>query len=341
MGVHFFHVLVMFYETLVEHHERAASLFQNVCKCPLARYIILYGFVGYHPMFAYLGLEGYVAGCELRPGSQHCQKGTPEFIRKVMAALPDSVKGENILFRFDSGNDSIDTVQAVFEGFEGTGHETGKTKPYILIKRNLRNEDPDWWLQIAKQDGVHTVPREGKNRYVGKMKLDAAVCNQYPDTEVVFEVIERCIDSDGTKLLFPKIEVNTFWTNLDEDAETVIELYHAHGTMEQFHSELKTDMGVERFPSGKYGVNQVLLSLAMCSYNVLRFIGQTAMGQKELLPVKPRAGTIRKRIGTVIRDLIRFAGKYVRHSGKTIFKIYEHNPWLPSFQYLYNCFQAI
>ena len=97
--------------------------------------------------------------------------------------------------------------------------------------------------------------------------------------------------------------------------------------MEQFHSELKTDMGVERLPSGKYGVNQVLFSIAMCAYNALRFIGQTAIGKTALLPIKPRDGTIRKRIGTVIRDIIHFAGKYVSHAGKTLFKIYEHNPW--------------
>ncbi|GHU63276.1 hypothetical protein FACS189445_6520 [Spirochaetia bacterium] len=277
------------------------------------------GFFGYQPMFGYYGGEGYMALCELRPGNQHCQKGTPEFIRRAIEALPPSAKGKNILFRFDSGNDSIDTVKSVLKeplvpgtlvpGLDETRHEMGKTTPYSIIKRNLRKEDPDWWLTTAKTDGAHTIPHKGINRYVGKIELDNAVCNQYPDVYVVFEVIEHCVDSDGTKQLFPKIEVNTFWTNLDEDAETVIELYHDHATMEQFHSELKTDMGVERLPSGKYGVNQVLFSIAMCAFNALRFIGQTAIGKKELLPIKPRAGTIRKRIGTVIRDIIHFAGK--------------------------------
>jgi hypothetical protein len=76
---------------------------------------------------------------------------------------------------------------------------------------------------------------------------------------VVYEVIERTIDRDGQALIIPDIEVNTFWSNVKEKAETIIELYHDHGTMEQFHSELKTDMDMERFPSGKYGVNQIIL----------------------------------------------------------------------------------
>jgi hypothetical protein len=39
---------------------------------------------GYAPMAGYLGQEGYCLGLELRPGSQHCQKGTPEFLQRVL-----------------------------------------------------------------------------------------------------------------------------------------------------------------------------------------------------------------------------------------------------------------
>ena len=46
----------------------------------------------------------------------------------------------------------------------------------------------------------------------------------------------------------PEIEVETYWTNLYCRAETVVALYHDHGTSEQFHSELKSDLNVERLP---------------------------------------------------------------------------------------------
>ena len=39
---------------------------------------------GYAPAFAYLGQEGYLLHCELRPGDQHCQKGTPEFLERAI-----------------------------------------------------------------------------------------------------------------------------------------------------------------------------------------------------------------------------------------------------------------
>jgi hypothetical protein len=82
------------------------------------------------------------------------------------------------------------------------------------------------------------------------------------------------------------------------EAEKVIELYHKHGTSEQFHSELKSDMEVERLPSGKFEVNRIVLAVAMTAYNALRVPG--------------RKKYKRKRLGKVIRELICVAGKLVR-----------------------------
>ena len=42
------------------------------------------GMDGYAPMAAYLAQEGYCLELELRAGSQHCQKGTPQFLERVL-----------------------------------------------------------------------------------------------------------------------------------------------------------------------------------------------------------------------------------------------------------------
>ena len=73
-----------------------------------------------------------------------------------------------------------------------------------------------------------------------------------------------------------RYEVNTYWTNLP-GCDEVIALYHAHGTSEQFHSELKSDMGVEQLPSGKFCVNRLVLLCAMIAFKLLRTIGQQAI----------------------------------------------------------------
>ena len=44
-------------------------------------------------------------------------------------------------------------------------------------------------------------------------------------------------------------------------------------TCEQFHSEIKSDIGLERFPSGNFGTNAAILKMAVIAYNILRIVG--------------------------------------------------------------------
>lgn len=91
---------------------------------------------------------------------------------------------------------------------------------------------------------------------------------------VVFEVTERYM-LKNQRLLLPDIEIDSYWCSIEEmEPAEVVELYHDHGTSEQFHSEIKSDMGVERLPIGNFASNSLVLHLTMLSYNMLRIIGQ-------------------------------------------------------------------
>ena len=66
----------------------------------------------------------------------------------------------------------------------------------------------------------------------------------------------------------------------------MIDLYHDHGTCEQFHSKLKSDMDVERLPFGKLCVNKIILLCAMAAFSLLRSIGQEVIARVALAPQK-------------------------------------------------------
>jgi hypothetical protein len=196
-----------------------------------------------------------------------------------------------------------------------------------------------------------TIPRKGKHVYTGigrKFRLllinaSRVVTKSHTNCDemaldIFFKITERTIDSSGNGLLFPEIEVETYWTNLYEDAEDVISLYHDHGTSEQFHSELKTDMDVERLPSRDFKVNELVLQLAMIAFNTLRFIGQTALKQTNLLPIK--TSTKRKRLRKVISDLIYIACT-VNRSRQYCIKIGEKNPWGEVFKEIYQVCKSL
>jgi len=278
---------------------------------------------GYAPNFAYIGQEGHMLNCELRPGTQHCQKGTPEFLRETFDLLGKVKVNYPVLLRMDAGNDAAVNVRQCRQ----------KGRPYI-IKRNLRRESLTDWLEVAKIYGVETQPRFGKTVYIGACYrfMDDGEGNLEP-WRIVFEVTVRRITAKGEQLLLPEIEADTYWTGLEEYPETVIELYHAHGTSEQFHSELKSDMGVERLPSGKFKTNATVLQAAMVAFNTLRRIGQEILALIKETPVAVEVQ--RWRLRTVLQNIMYLACKYVERSHQHFLRFGQDCQWLSLIRILY------
>jgi hypothetical protein len=138
----------------------------------------------------------------------------------------------------------------------------------------------------------------------------------------IVRVIERTIDKKGQYLLEPDIELEGWWTSLTLPAEKIIALYQDHGTSEQFHSELKTDMDLERLPSGKFEVNALIMNCAALAYNILRFIGQLGLlGDKT--PVRHPAK--RRRIKTVIQELMYLAARLIETGRRLYLRFSRHN----------------
>ncbi len=271
---------------------------------------------GFAPIFAYLGQEGYLINCQLRQGSQHSQQGAPDFLRETLR-LARRITGEKLLVRMDSAHDDIATVRQL--------RRTPKTD--FIVKRNLRHESKQTWLEEAQALGQRTCPRPGKELFTGALVAE----RQGIFERVVFEVVRRTISAEGQALLIPDIEVQTWWSNLAAAPEDVIRLYREHGTCEQFHSELKTDMDLERLPSGKFATNALVLLLAMMAYNTLRLCGQTSLREARRLPpekhvtFRKKAG--RRRLRTVILDLMYQAARWVRHGRRFGLSFGCFNPW--------------
>ncbi len=70
------------------------------------------GHDGYAPMAAYLGREGYCLEFELREGKQHCQRGTSEFLTRVLGRARELTDAP-LLLRLDGGNDALANIDVV------------------------------------------------------------------------------------------------------------------------------------------------------------------------------------------------------------------------------------
>ena len=153
---------------------------------------------------------------------------------------------------------------------------------------------------------------------------------------IVYEIIERTTDKRGQILLETDVEVNTWWTNLGWTDDQIIESYHAHGECEQFHSEIKTDMDVERLPSGKFATNELVLELTIIAYNLLRMIGQESLKHKP----DQKKRVKRRRIRTVIGNLILLASHVTTHARQTLMALGQSNTWRFAFMQTWTRFAA-
>ena len=257
---------------------------------------------GYLSLPAYLGQEGWMVNQHLLPGSQHPQNGFIAFIRETLGRIRQFCK-QKLLLRADSAHDAITNLA------ELSRHR----RVDYIIKWNPRKQDKQAWAEQAFAMGKVTSPRLGKRIAVFSVKekhtfTDADEIARTITLRRVMRVIERTTDKKGQMLLVPEIELEGWWTSLTLSDQEIIELYKGHALCEQYHAEIKTDMDLERLPSGKFATNQLVMACGALVYNILRFIGQVALvNAKGII----RHEAKRRRVKTVIQELVYFAGRLI------------------------------
>lgn len=286
------------------------------------------GFNGYAPLAAYLGEEGWCLACELRPGSQNGQKDFISFLEQVVPRARKLIR-YRLLARIDSGHDAA-INRAWFLG----------ERVDFIIKWNPRRQDLVAWLERAEKkvqenEAVWQHPRTGKRVAIFSVSVEETHDGVTRTFRRVMRVTERTIDKHGNKLLVPEIKVEGWWTSLGEVAcadEKVIALYCDHATSEQFHSEFKTDLDIERLPSGKFATNALVMTCAVLAYNILRWIGLVGLLRNDA-PIRHQAK--RRRIRTVIQELIYVAARVTESGRQLALKFSKICPAFPSFAAVY------
>jgi len=274
------------------------------------------GVDGYCPLAAYLGSYGFCLELALRPGVQHSTRETDFNLERVIPlAQRLSAAGPKapILARLDSGFDSTALMRSI-----ETCNQSGQPQVDWLIKWNPRSVDKAGLLARLDADpGTRWhKPRAGKRVTVWEeaIKVDGVA----RPLRRVLRLIERDIDRNGQQLIVPEVELEGWTTSLSAEqfnADKIMALYADHGTHEQFHSEFKTDLDLERLPSGKFDTNYLVCQLAVLAMDILRLMGQRGL----LGPDAPvRHPAKRRRIKTVMQELIYRAGRLIEHGRRLI-----------------------
>lgn len=312
------------------------------------------GISGFAPMMAYIGREGYLLNMDFRSGNLHSNtEGTKEFIDATVKKAK-SLTDKPLLVRMDSAHDAQENLIAI-----------DQSDTYFIIKHQLRTYKHsqaqgeqsyiDFVLSENKQHAQLAYERD-ENVHI-YMRERPVIHKLYHDSSQIFEefsfreivcVVEIKTDKNGQPLLLPIYDVHIWKSNLPPqyDLKTAKYCYHEHGTSEQFHSEYKSDLGIEKLPSNKYFTNQLIAHLGCLAFNALRIIGLYALNHtdfpfkqahNEINPVSPK---YRFRIRTVLLKIIYFPSKFlIKHKQFTL-KIPRYNPYANAFKDLVRFFAS-
>jgi len=281
---------------------------------------------GFAPIFAYLG-GGWMVNAALRPGNAHSYSaGTREFISESLDYAKKMVGKTSLLAVMDSGFDSQDLIRSLYFR-KGTD---------FIIKHNLRKESSEEWLKIAKEKAKEQeqVKTKRENGILYRGSISKVVEGIKEPVRMVFEVTE-IKRKNNRLLLVPEIRVNCFWTSLGLCEADVIKIYRERGTSEQYHSEFKSEMDMERLPSGKFKVNSAFLLLGMLVYNMLRIISKDMVMAKALGLRKAS----RRRLKTVIGSVLFMCGRITRHARRYILQLSCPKSWYKFFRDLFSRLQ--
>lgn len=272
------------------------------------------GVDGYCPLAVYLGRLGYCLELALRPGVQHSARESEYNLERALPMAASLVK-DPLLVRADSGFCSVKLMQEISAQARAHGREMA-----FIIKWNPRTM-PVEMIAAHKAADTNTAwetLRPGKRECVWQEMLDLVdVGNVTNPARRVYRLTERTIDKHGNSLLLPEYVLEGWTTTLPTrfEAQDIIALYCDHATHEQFHSEFKSDMDLERLPSGKFDTNYLVCQLAAVAMNLLRLIGQNTLNEPDA-PVRHTAQ--RRRIKTVMQEMMFKAARMIRHAGRWV-----------------------
>ncbi|QLA13167.1 IS1380 family transposase [Desulfolutivibrio sulfodismutans] len=260
------------------------------------------GVLGYAPVCSFLE-GGLIVGVKLCPGSHHpLHEGTLDFHAAVRERVRKLTKA-HLLWVDDAAFDDVALMAARLKAGDS-----------FITRHNLRRERPDVLINLAMQEGRAHSPRPGKTVYTGCTRRER---EEIGAVRLVYEVTERT-SKKGQALLLPEYTVFSVWTDLEKVSDAdILRLYRDRGTCEQYFAELKSELDLERLPSGKFAVNELYFQLGVLVNNMLRVLGELLLNSG-IIGLKKAT---RRRLRTIMQGMMYLCGRLVRHARRIVLKV--------------------
>lgn len=242
------------------------------------------GALSYHPQLAFLAGSKEILQAWFRTGSAYTSNGIVEFVKQLLAHLPNRVR---IIVRADSGY----FIGALLDLLDRLGHG-------YLIKVKLKNLAVllagQHWTPIPKQPGWEQCT------FVHR-------CGGW-ETVRPFVAVRRVLPKkDSPQLDLLETTEYDYFCYVTTEALTPWEAHQQYGeraTCETWIEEAKGQMGVGKIRTSGFLANAALFHCAVLAYNTLRWMALMS-GNRTLRQWEPE---------TVRTYLVRVAGKLLTGS---------------------------
>ena len=252
----------------------------------------------YHHVQGYMPLLGYVNGLcvgqEFRDGNVSPGAGILHFAKKCEAALP---AGKRVYFRSDSAAYQADVINH----YSQPGRTFTITADLdVAVKREIQNLPERAWQPYRTAEGLAT------DREI------AETVHTLNGTQQAFRLIVlRWLNPRPSLFAADRYCYHAVASNREESAAGVIWKHNGRGQSENWHKELKLDVGMEQMPCGQREANALYFAIGVLAYNLAQLL------KRRVLPAPYRTATL----ATLRWKVYRLAGKLVRHARGLILQI--------------------
>ena len=238
----------------------------------------------YHPQLAFLADSKEILQAWFRTGSAYTSNGVIEFIKQMLAHLPNRMR---IIVRADSGY----FAGALFDLLDGRGHG-------YLIKVKLKNLA----VILAKQQWVAIVGQPGWEQCTFEYR-----CDEWRVARRFVAVRKALPKAQSWQL--DLLETATYDTFCYVTTETLTpwqthKKYGERATCETWIEEAKGQIGLGKIRTADFLANAALFHCAVLAYNTLRWMALMS-GSQTLRQWEPE---------TIRTYLVRVAGKLLTGS---------------------------
>jgi hypothetical protein len=250
------------------------------------------GVKGYMPLLGYA--EGICVGAEFRPGNTSPGADLLALARRCEAVVPE---GRKVYFR----SDSAAYQAAILNHYSQPGRSFSITADLdAAVKREIQN------LPEAAWQAYRTADDRATDRQI------AQTVHTMNDTEQAFRLIVlRWPNPQPSLFESSPYCYHAVATNREGPASEAIWKHNRRGQCENWHKELKLDLGMEQMPCGQLEANALYFAIGVLAYNLAQML------KRQVLPESYRRVTV----ATLRWKVYRIAGKLVRHARAWVLQV--------------------